>query len=775
MSDGPGARTPGSRLLLTTSWALLVVGFAYLVLIGGSYEASSRVGVQVVAQVVVVATLVGWLVAAVRNPWWRPRSSLLVPGGIALAAMLVCALLAADLRISFGGLVVATLGLAGLLFVERLATHPFFRPRLRVLVAAVPVGLAVLYVGQVLAGWTSWWGLVGQLVVPPLRPDSAGLTLGSPNLVATVLLLLAPLGMAVSLTGDGQARRRRAAAIAIGGLALVAIALTGSRGGALGLAGVVVAGVLLAALGSDRVSRRSLIIGGLVILAMCASLVVVLAARGSQGGEDFRLELWRTAVAIFVADPLTGGGPGSWALLKLAQAQPFVPTVALHHAHNVYLWTLAELGIVGSVGVLVFAVAIIRLLVRRLRSGDRDAATLAIAALAAMTGLALQSLVDVVTNLPAILLVIAVVVGYAVAQVPSDVDRPGSPRVPSGADGSGARRRRLGAAVAAVLAIGLLVVGFTRTDLALEAAQGARAALLAGDFGLAVDGFTKAGDLDPLRLYRDELALAAAYAGELATASRLTDGTVELDGLAHHLIFQAYLRLASGDAAGAVASARLAMDRGWADPGVMLNASAIGERAGDASLAEDGLVLAAALAPTSLEDPYWRAPGRSLPYDELVARAAAAALDHGGRAQAVLVLGFGGDAAGARRALQGMEGVASVDRARLAAIVASRTDLGGAIATLQQMLTANPQDWSTAAWLSRLQSEAGDPEAANRNARYAAIVQGDSASGVLDLPRHVAGDRGLPQFRLYGYYPASIYFQNGSGLLFGPGSVSLVP
>jgi hypothetical protein len=133
---------------------------------------------------------------------------------------------------------------------------------------------------------------------------------------------------------------------------------------------------------------------------------------------------------------------------------------------------------------------------------------------------------------------------------------------------------------------------------------------------------------------------------------------------------------------------------------------------------------------------------------------------------------LGGDPGGATEAAAAL---APDDRERILAIVESVTDGDAAIDRLTALLDTDPLDYVTAGWLARIQADAGDPAAAARYARWTQIVQGDSAPGIQALPRTIGGDRDRPQIRLPGYYPAAVYDRPSSGLVFGPGSVTLVP
>ena len=76
------------------------------------------------------------------------------------------------------------------------------------------------------------------------------------------------------------------------------------------------------------------------------TILPVLAVRFTQGGELLRLDLWRSALGIFSQHPLFGGGPGTWAQLKLEATPAGATNLVLPHAHDIYVQTLAEVGIV---------------------------------------------------------------------------------------------------------------------------------------------------------------------------------------------------------------------------------------------------------------------------------------------------------------------------------------------------------------------------------------------------------------------------------------------
>jgi Flp pilus assembly protein TadD len=97
--------------------------------------------------------------------------------------------------------------------------------------------------------------------------------------------------------------------------------------------------------------------------------------------NDGRVELWRVAFKRFQAEPLRGYGAGTYALLW-EHDRP--DTSSVQDAHNLYLQTLAELGILGAVALAVFLMGLLlgsgRLL---LSARQRPLGALAVAVLVA--------------------------------------------------------------------------------------------------------------------------------------------------------------------------------------------------------------------------------------------------------------------------------------------------------------------------------------------------------------------------------------------------------
>jgi len=110
-----------------------------------------------------------------------------------------------------------------------------------------------------------------------------------------------------------------------------------------------------------------------------------------------RFDFWTVATAIFLRRPLMGSGPGTFNLFWSHLYPP--PMWQAMHAHSIIFNTAAEQGIVGLIALAVMALAVFR-------AAWRDAGLLA-----ALMAFAVHSLVDSLNVAPAVMIVLAVLMG----------------------------------------------------------------------------------------------------------------------------------------------------------------------------------------------------------------------------------------------------------------------------------------------------------------------------------------------------------------------------
>jgi O-antigen ligase len=238
---------------------------------------------------------------------------------------------------------------------------------------------------------------------------------------------------------EGPAKRPTAyananAAVAVQVIGLAGLAMLGSdrtrkvalwltTAGALGViaansskAAFVVALPLLAAIAlmSWRPARRAwwAVLTGAVSIAAVAVAVVHLAGlepwtpEVTRALDPARQTLWSEALSLWVAHPVTGGGPGSLAEYSTLGGDP--DTAA---AHSSVLQVGAE---TGWVGVVLFAVVVLA----GLLWATRGSAPSAVVAAAAWTALLVHSLTDHLLEFGPVVLAAGVAVGWAGASRP---------------------------------------------------------------------------------------------------------------------------------------------------------------------------------------------------------------------------------------------------------------------------------------------------------------------------------------------------------------------
>jgi tetratricopeptide (TPR) repeat protein len=270
-----------------------------------------------------------------------------------------------------------------------------------------------------------WWDIGGwQQPIPPTIYRLAITLNGSTPLSAYLALLIPPaIGLVLTLSPKDQNRQALYFWLV---LAFLVQILTFSRAGVLALAislSLTVLGWILASDGkrSSFWSWRQwplryrvfIIVSGSIIMGM-ALFWLQRSFAGRVGSTQIRFVLWDTALTIFQHHFLTGAGPGNFgrALLRLNQAD--LPRFQIASAHNVYLNTAAELGLIGLLAGVYVLFMVGRAWWQRWRQLPETPAHCPerirlITCGAALVGLATQTLVDSYSATPNILPMLALV------------------------------------------------------------------------------------------------------------------------------------------------------------------------------------------------------------------------------------------------------------------------------------------------------------------------------------------------------------------------------
>lgn len=256
--------------------------------------------------------------------------------------------------------------------------------------------LLVVFVASTLV--SAAYGIVKRSQRPPGAGDlerlyGAGV---DANVLASLLIAGAVLALGLALVAR-RSPGARLAALGAAGVCGISIVFTVSRSGMVSMAVAIVAGLLLAGHG-----RRVQAFGaGLVLTVVVVTYFAAFAPAAvtqrittpetGSGREDLWLVGWRMAEA----HPVQGVGAGNFPVASIHYL--LRPGAVLRDdyivqvpkvAHNIYLGTLAELGVVGLAlfcGILAFALSCAARAARAFEArGDRDMGTLSRAVLIAL-------------------------------------------------------------------------------------------------------------------------------------------------------------------------------------------------------------------------------------------------------------------------------------------------------------------------------------------------------------------------------------------------------
>jgi O-antigen ligase len=607
VTDGSGARPPIASVI---AWFLMVLGVIYMVALGGgAFIGLYSTPLRIISVVGLTFALAVWLVLAWRRPFWRPNSSFALALLVSFAALAIALLLSERPRLGADYLAYAALLTGAYLLQQRLFAHAFFGPRLGSLAILLGFALGIVYVIRVFGFWLDFWRQVGRLTVPPFRPGFEGLAFGHPGTFATVMILLWLASVAhLGLTTN----RSRIVAVLLGLLVIFVVISTGARGAWLGIAAAVVAVAAVWLLARERrQALAGLLRSGRVRVGVGASAVALavvgvilfpaIANRLAAGGDQVRAAFYAAALRMFQDDPVTGLGPGMWVVERARYTLPTEQDYYIPHAHNLYLQTLAELGIVGALAGVVVLIALARLVWLGIRSSDALAQRLGWTSLIALVYLGVHQLVDFYPNMAALGFLLALLIARLDALMPAVT--PWNASIGSAAPPVLGRR-------VAVIALGLATVLSTgwllRTEAAALDGQQATDAANTGDWPAALDAARRAVAADPeLPPYLFTQGLAAAHAGKLEEARGALRKAAEIDDFPTAWLDVAQVELELGNEDAARDALSRAMRLGFQNPQTAFGAMKIYEALGDTDAAVSAGADALLVTPSLASEPTW--------------------------------------------------------------------------------------------------------------------------------------------------------------------------
>lgn len=608
--------TPRTSPLATLGWIVFVLLVVYAVLIGGGWAGIYLGSLRLASLAIVALGLIVWLALSLRDPRWQPRTAIWPTLVLPIAALALTTVTSWLPRLGLEYVAWAVLLVALYLLLVRVLATETARARIGALAAMLSLVIGLLYMGQVLLAWIEWWGLIGGFAVPPLRPLYASLSLGGPGTVQAVQIIITAIAIAGLGLGD---RRRQAFAGLLIAITAIVVVLSASRSGWVALAGALTLAIALwlvvaARAGSlrERIVERwaqrgvKVAVGAAVIAGAAAAVVAapVVLDRLLNSGTGGRGQYFTVALRMFEDAPLLGHGPGTWAVRRVTYTEPGELDHYIPHAHDIYLQTLAELGITGAVLGVLALVPLAWLVWRGLNAAAPDTRRWAWAALFVLLFLGLFNVLDFQMNVPAVLVLGALPVAWLDASTREGF---GLGRVGASAASWVGRGAQVALGVGCVIAVVVLF----RAESIATTHQTALAATFTADWeaarGPAEDAWIADPDYPPYAITR---GLVASGEGDWETAVEAYGFAAPTDDMAQSWLglAQAQEALGAPDAEVA-ASIERALRIGSQQTSIVFAAGALYDRLGDHDRA--GALFAQTLTryPSLAADPYWSEAG----------------------------------------------------------------------------------------------------------------------------------------------------------------------
>lgn len=223
------------------------------------------------------------------------------------------------------------------------------------------------------------FGAVMSAVIGLLQSGGARLAggIGDPDGEAALLAaaLMLDVGLIATLPRDSAAKTLAVIGALIMGLGLLD---TGSRGGFIALAAVLVAAVVLGGRWRGRAA------GLVVIVAIVTPVYLFVLAPSaavqhlSSSSSSGRTDLWKVGLKMFEANPIAGVGSGNFTVASIHYVQQAGDITRAdlivdvpHAAHNTYLEIIDELGIPGFLMFMTIVIGSISAALRAARIYER--------------------------------------------------------------------------------------------------------------------------------------------------------------------------------------------------------------------------------------------------------------------------------------------------------------------------------------------------------------------------------------------------------------------
>lgn len=236
---------------------------------------------------------------------------------------------------------------------------------------------------------------------------------GNPNIFAEYLIMIIPIS--VSLFWFSKKIHKKCLFLITTMVLALALLLTMSRGGWIGFAFSALVFILF-------VEKRLLLlaipvgIGGLFLLPDTILNRILSIVNFADSSNDYRIRMWKITLEVIRDNWLVGVGFGH--LPFKAAFGKYTRTMTTYHAHNTYLETMAEMGIVGFIVFISFLFVLFKYAVKKLIKGnDKYIKIISSGLLAGLAAVLTHGLVENVLYIPRIITTFWILVGLILTLV----------------------------------------------------------------------------------------------------------------------------------------------------------------------------------------------------------------------------------------------------------------------------------------------------------------------------------------------------------------------
>lgn len=236
---------------------------------------------------------------------------------------------------------------------------------------------------------------------------------GNPNIFAEYLIMIIPIS--VSLFWFSKKIHKKGLFLVTSMILALALLLTMSRGGWIGFAFSALVFILL-------VEKRLLLlavpvgIGGLFFLPDTILNRIFSIVNLADSSNNYRIRMWKITLEVIKDNWLVGVGFGH--LPFKAAFETYTRTMPTYHAHNTYLETMAEMGILGFIVFISFLFVLFKYAIKKLVKGnDKYIKVISSGLLAGLAAVLAHGLVENVLYIPRIITSFWILVGLILTLV----------------------------------------------------------------------------------------------------------------------------------------------------------------------------------------------------------------------------------------------------------------------------------------------------------------------------------------------------------------------